>query len=203
MVIPQGQRPVTHAFLPNSVRDLQIIGARSRDNGRTPMQWDGSQYAGFSTVEPWLGIPANHSYINVEVEKQDPDSIYAFYKKLVALRREYEIIADGRIRFTDAGNDNIISYIRELDGQKLYVFCNLRGTDQRIGGAAAGTEQGCGTAPDPGSAGMLSDAPLAVPCGKILISNYGKAENAVTARAADSTAETAVLRPYEVIAVLQ
>ena len=74
MVIPQGQRPVTHAFLPNSVRDLQIIGARSRDNGRTPMQWDGSQYAGFSTVEPWLGIPANHSYINVEAEKKDPKS---------------------------------------------------------------------------------------------------------------------------------
>jgi trehalose-6-phosphate hydrolase len=106
---------VTHAFLPNSVRDLQIIGARSRDNGRTPMQWDGSQYAGFSTVEPWLGIPANHSYINVEAEKKGPDSIYAFYKKLVALRREYEIIADGSIPFTDAGNDNIISYIRELD----------------------------------------------------------------------------------------
>ena len=182
---------------------LEIIGARSRDNGRTPMQWNGSQYAGFSTVEPWLGIPANHSYINVEAEKQDPDSIYAFYKKLVALRREYEIIADGSIRFTDAGNDNIISYVRELDGQKLYVFCNLRGTDQRIGGAAAGTEQGCGTAPDSGSAGLLSDAPFAVPGGKILISNYGKAENAVTARATDGTAETAVLRPYEVIAVLQ
>jgi hypothetical protein len=83
------------------------------------------------------------------------------------------------------------------------VFCNLRGTDQRIGGAVAGTEQGCGTAPDPGSAGLPSDAPFAVPGGKILISNYGKAKNAVTARATGSTAETAVLRPYEVIAVLQ
>lgn len=112
---------------------LKIISERSRDNGRTPMQWDGSQYAGFSTAEPWIGIPASHSYINVEDEKKDPDSIYAYYKKLIALRKENEIIADGSIHITDAGNDNIISYERELNGQKLSVFCNLRGTDQSLG----------------------------------------------------------------------
>ncbi len=112
---------------------LEIIGARSRDNGRTPMQWDGSEKAGFTTGTPWLGIPANHSYINVEDESKDPDSVLAFYKKLVALRKENEIIADGQIRFTDAGNDNIISYVRTLNGQTLSVFCNLRGTEQSLG----------------------------------------------------------------------
>ena len=127
---------------------LEIIGARSRDNGRTPMQWDGSEKAGFTTGTPWLGIPANHSYINVEDESKDPDSVLSFYKKLVALRKENEIIADGQIRFTDAGNDNIISYVRTLNGQTLSVFCNLRGTDQPLGEA------------------------FKAPGGKMLISNY-------------------------------
>lgn len=131
---------------------LEIIGARSRDNGRTPMQWDGSENAGFTTGTPWLGIPDNHTYINVEDEAKDPDSVLAFYKKLVALRKENEIIADGQIRFTDAGNDNIISYVRTLNGQTLSVFCNLRGTDQSLGEA------------------------FTAPGGKILISNYESAD---------------------------
>jgi len=131
---------------------LEIIGARSRDNGRTPMQWDGSENAGFTTGTPWLGIPDNHTYINVEDEAKDPDSVLAFYKKLVALRKENEIIADGQIRFTDAGNDNIISYVRTLNGQTLSVFCNLRGTDQSLGES------------------------FTAPGGKILISNYESAD---------------------------
>ena len=151
---------------------LEIIGARSRDNGRTPMQWDGSENAGFTDGTPWLGIPANHSYINVEAEQKDPDSILNYYKKLVALRKEYEIIADGEIRFTDAGNENIISYDRMLDGQKLSVFCNLRGTEQALGTA------------------------FEAPAGKILIGNY-----ADTA-ASDQAVRIESLRPFETKAVL-
>ncbi|MBQ6590195.1 MAG: alpha,alpha-phosphotrehalase [Lachnospiraceae bacterium] len=173
---------------------LEILAARSRDNGRTPMQWDGSEYAGFSNSEPWLGIPANHSYINVEVEKKDPDSIYSFYKKLIALRKEHEIIADGSIRFTDAGNDNILSYVRELDGTKLHVFCNLRGTDQALA------------------------APYGIPGGRLLIGNYGSltkfpggpapADSGAAAAPAPASSETdpakiRILRPYEAAAVLQ
>ena len=151
---------------------LEIIGARSRDNGRTPMQWDGSEKAGFTDGTPWLGIPANHSYINVEAEQKDPDSILNYYKKLVALRKKYEIIADGEIRFTDAGNENIISYDRMLDGQKLSVFCNLRGTEQALGTA------------------------FEAPAGKILIGNY-----ADTA-ASDQAVRIESLRPFETKAVL-
>ena len=151
---------------------LEIIGARSRDNGRTPMQWDGSEKAGFTDGTPWLGIPANHSYINVEAEQKDPDSILNYYKKLVALRKEYEIIADGEIRFTDAGNENIISYDRMLDGQKLSVFCNLRGTEQALGTV------------------------FEAPAGKILIGNY-----ADTA-ASDQAVRIESLRPFETKAVL-
>ena len=151
---------------------LEIIGARSRDNGRTPMQWDGSEKAGFTDGTPWLGIPANHSYINVEAEQKDPDSILNYYKKLVALRKEYEIIADGEIRFTDAGNENIISYDRMLGGQKLSVFCNLRGTEQALGTV------------------------FEAPAGKILIGNY-----ADTA-ASDQAVRIESLRPFETKAVL-
>ena len=124
---------------------LHIIGERSRDNGRTPMQWDASEFAGFTTGTPWLGIPANHSYINVETEEKDSDSILAYYKKLVQLRKDKEIIADGEIRFLETGTADLIAYERTLGDEKLTVFCNLRGYE----------------VPAPG-----------MPDGEILISNY-------------------------------
>jgi len=108
---------------------LHIIGERSRDNGRTPMQWDASEFAGFTTGEPWLSIPANHSYINVETEEKDEDSILAYYKKLVQLRKDHEIIADGDIHFLETGTDDVIAYERTLGDEKLTVYCNLRGTE--------------------------------------------------------------------------
>ena len=98
------------------------------------MQWDGSEMAGFTTGTPWLSIPANHTYINVAAEEQDPDSILAFYKKLVQLRKENEIIADGGIRFLDTGTSDVIAYERTLGGEKLTVYCNLRGYDVPVQG---------------------------------------------------------------------
>jgi trehalose-6-phosphate hydrolase len=90
------------------------------------MQWDASEYAGFTTGEPWLSIPANHSYINVETEERDEDSILAYYKKLVQLRKDHEIIADGDIHFLETGTDDVIAYERTLGEEKLTVYCNLR-----------------------------------------------------------------------------
>lgn len=104
---------------------LHIIGERSRDNGRTPMQWNSGTYAGFSDTEPWIGIPANHSCINVEAEKDDPSSIYSFYKKLITLRKEHEIIADGEIHFLDVSDPRVIAYERTLGDEKLLVVCSL------------------------------------------------------------------------------
>lgn len=117
---------------------LHIIGERSRDNGRTPMQWDDTEFAGFTTGTPWLGIPANHSYINVASEEKDPDSILAFYKKLVQLRKDNEIIADGEIRFLDIGTDDVIAYERTLGDEKLTVYCNLRGYEVPVNGIPSG-----------------------------------------------------------------
>lgn len=117
---------------------LHIIGERSRDNGRTPMQWDASEFAGFTTGEPWLSIPANHSYINVETEERDEDSILAYYKKLVQLRKDHEIIADGDIHFLETGTDDVIAYERTLGEEKLTVYCNLKGYEVPVADLAKG-----------------------------------------------------------------
>lgn len=78
---------------------LEILGQRSRDNGRSPMQWNTGKYAGFSVNEPWIGIPDNHNYINVEVEERDADSILNHYRKLIELRKQYAAIQEGTIDF--------------------------------------------------------------------------------------------------------
>ena len=106
---------------------LHIIGERSRDNGRTPMQWTAGTYAGFSEVEPWLSIPENYRYINAELEQQDEDSIWHFYRRLIALRKERKVIAEGKIEFMECENPNVLSYRRWNEQEELAVLCNFRG----------------------------------------------------------------------------
>lgn len=75
---------------------LEILGARSRDNSRTPMQWNGERYGGFSAAEPWLSMGAGfRKEITVEAQEKDRDSILAFYKKLIAVRKQCPVIAEG------------------------------------------------------------------------------------------------------------
>ena len=71
---------------------FEIIHARSRDDGRTPMVWDESETGGFTSGTPWLGINANHSYINAESEMADPHSVRAYFKRLIALRKELPLV---------------------------------------------------------------------------------------------------------------
>lgn len=112
---------------------LAVLAARSRDNSRTPMQWDGGMYGGFSEAEPWLPMPASfRKEITVEAQQEDSDSILAFYKTLIAMRKTYPVIAKGEISFLETGTEQVLSYQRILDGQKLVVFCNLAGKKQEI-----------------------------------------------------------------------
>lgn len=113
----------------SEVETMKVIEARSRDNGRTPMQWTAGESAGFTTGTPWLGVNRNHASINVECEQQDADSILAFYRELIALRKEHRIIAEGSIRFLARENDDVLAYKRELAGEHLLVLCNFRPTD--------------------------------------------------------------------------
>lgn len=105
---------------------LAALAERSRDNSRTPMQWNGGIYGGFSEVEPWLPLSAKFSKeITVEEQQKDHDSILAFYKKLVAMRKMYPVIAKGEISFLETGTDMVLAYRRVLAEQQIVVFCNL------------------------------------------------------------------------------
>lgn len=111
---------------------LKIIGERSRDNSRTPMQWNAEKFAGFSTVEPWISSPANYKTINVAAEQDDPNSVLSFYKMLVKFRKENKIVQDGDINFIERENNNVVAYRRSLDGKELIVLCNFRGTETAL-----------------------------------------------------------------------
>lgn len=110
---------------------LEILHQRSRDNGRTPMQWDGSANAGFTAGTPWITLPDNFKTINAETERQDPDSILNYYKQLIRLRKENPIISDGKIEFLCGGAD-VLAYRRFLDGDELLVFNNLTGEEVEL-----------------------------------------------------------------------
>lgn len=104
---------------------LEILGQRSRDNSRSPMQWNSEKYAGFSQSEPWIGIPDNYRDINAAAEEQDPDSILNYYKKLIRLRKQYAVIQDGTIEFLYQDQPEIFGYKRSLEEQELLVLNNL------------------------------------------------------------------------------
>ncbi len=108
---------------------IHILAERSRDNGRTPMQWSAKENAGFSKTTPWIGVNENYKKINVEEQQKDSDSIFSFYKKLIQLRKEKEVISDGEIAFIESENENVLAYTRSLNGQELIVWNNLKDTD--------------------------------------------------------------------------
>ncbi|WP_406544370.1 alpha,alpha-phosphotrehalase [Pseudobutyrivibrio sp.] len=103
---------------------LAIINERSRDNCRTPMQWDSSANDGFTTGTPWIEVPEYGKHITAESQINDETSIFSFYKKLIYLRKEYKIISDGEISF-DESPEEIISYERKLGDNVLKVVGNL------------------------------------------------------------------------------
>ena len=111
---------------------LEILAARSRDNSRTPMQWTDERYCGFSDTKPWIPVSDNFEKINVKKQKQDRDSILEFYKKLIMLRKEKEVIARGNIEFMEVENAGVLAYTRCLDKQKLLVCCNFRDVDSQM-----------------------------------------------------------------------
>lgn len=121
---------------------LETLAARSRDNSRTPMQWSGEKYGGFSEKEPWLPMSeAFRKEITVEAQQGDDDSILAFYKKLIAMRKKYPVIAKGEIAFLETGTDRALAYQRMLGEQQMFVLCNFDGKRQRI--QIAGERNGC------------------------------------------------------------
>ncbi len=103
----------------------EILRQRSRDNGRTPMQWDDSPYAGFSTHEPWIQVNENYPQVNTVREMAREDSVWQYYRKLIRLRKEYPVIADGGYRPLLEEHPQIFAYERYTQGESLLAFHNF------------------------------------------------------------------------------
>ena len=104
---------------------LNIIKKKSRDNSRTPMQWDGSENAGFTIRTPWIGVNDNYEEINAEKALEDKDSIFYYYKKLIELRKEEPIISDGLYFPILEDDPHIFAYVREYEGEVLINMNNF------------------------------------------------------------------------------
>ena len=108
------------------------IAHKSRDNARTPMQWDASENAGFTTGKPWIAVNPNYKKINVADQLKREDSVFHYYQKLIRLRKENEIIVYGNYELLLPEDENIFAYKRTLDNQKLLVVCNFSKSEQKF-----------------------------------------------------------------------
>ena len=104
---------------------LNCLKMVSRDNARTPMQWDDSANAGFTTGTPWISVNKNYTQINAKAALEDKDSVFYYYQKLIQLRHENEIIVEGVFHGLLEDNDDIYAYERTLGDEKLVVACNF------------------------------------------------------------------------------
>ena len=131
---------------------MAAIGYKGRDNARTPMQWDDSAYAGFSTATPWIMVNPNYTKINAKDQINREDSVFKYYQKLIKLRHESELIVYGTYDLILDDDKDIYAYIRTLGDEKLIVYCNFSENTREV------------------------ELPEEFTNGKVLISNYSDAK---------------------------
>ena len=139
---------------------MAAIGYKGRDNARTPMQWDDSAYAGFSTTNPWIMVNPNYTKINAKDQINREDSVFKYYQKLIKLRHESELIVYGTYDLILDDDKDIYAYIRTLGDEKLIVYCNFSENTREV------------------------ELPEEFTNGKVLISNYidAKVNHKITLR---------------------
>ena len=125
---------------------MRYLKEISRDNARTPMQWDASPNAGFTTGTPWINVNPNYPKINAQAAVADPDSVFHYYQELIRLRHTLPVIVYGKFEGLLEDSETIYAYRRLLDGQVLTVACNF--TDQ---------EQACDLCEDPAARELISN----------------------------------------------
>lgn len=137
---------------------MRSIYAKGRDNARTPMQWDDSENAGFTTGTPWLRVNDNYKQINAKSQVDDADSIFNCYRKLIQLRKQYPVFVDGEFTLLLEDDENIFAYERKDEDKTMIVVCNF--FDKTV------------------------NMPLSDTCNdmEILITNYDSADNLVILR---------------------
>ncbi len=118
-------RELTGESLVDEEDMMSRLAAVSRDNARTPMQWDGSENAGFTSGTPWIPVNPNYLQINAKAALEDKDSIFYYYQKLIQLRKSRDIIIDGLFQSLMDEDEHIYAYQRTLDTKRLVVACNF------------------------------------------------------------------------------
>ncbi|SDN40673.1 alpha,alpha-phosphotrehalase [Bacillus sp. OK048] len=106
---------------------LEILKQKSRDNSRTPVQWNSSEHAGFTTGTPWIHTAANYKGINAENAMKDSDSIFYHYQKLINLRKEYDVITDGDYKMISEDHESIFAFVRNTENEMILVINNFYG----------------------------------------------------------------------------
>jgi oligo-1,6-glucosidase len=107
-------------------RFLEGMKISSRDNGRTPMQWDSSLHGGFGKGKPWLPVNTNYKNINVAVQENDPNSCLNYFRRMVKLRKDNDVLIYGKFTLLDKDNPDVFAYSRELNGKKYLVLLNFK-----------------------------------------------------------------------------
>lgn len=109
---------------------MASIHARSRDNARTPIQWTAGENAGFTTGTPWMPVNSNYTEINAEAALADPNSIFHYYKKLIQLRKTYDVFRSGAFTLLCPEDEKIFAYTRDTEEEHILVVCNF--TDETL-----------------------------------------------------------------------
>jgi oligo-1,6-glucosidase len=168
-------RELTEKGIVSPEEMFDYISYKGRDNARTPMQWNDGPQAGFTTGTPWIPVNPNYREINAKEQMERDGSVFHYYKKLIRLRRDYEIIVYGDYELLLPDSGELYVYLRKFQDEKLLVMCNF--TDQEA----------------------VYEIPkdLWERTGKVLISNYGREETGL-----ESAEGKIVLGPYEAAALL-
>jgi oligo-1,6-glucosidase len=124
-------------YAQNTEADLKTVMKRlqftSRDNGRTPFQWDATANAGFTTGTPWIKVNSNYRTINVAAQQKNPNSCLNYFKQLVKLRQEHpDLLVYGKFTLLDKENPNIVAYTRESQGRKMLILLNFSDTIAKL-----------------------------------------------------------------------
>lgn len=133
------------------LKELKFL---SRDNGRTPMQWDGSEHAGFTAGTPWLPVNPNYSQINVQAQESDPNSCLNYFRKMVRLRKDNPVLVYGGYELLLPEHEQVYAYTRTLGEAGMLVLLNFSAEDARI------------------------ELPAGLETGEVLINNYDAVEAA-------------------------
>ncbi len=103
---------------------LAILQPKSRDNTRTPYQWNASRHAGFTTGTPWLKVNENYPSVNYEADQKSSDSIFAFYQQLIRMRKDHPAIIGGNLEFVLPDHENVLMYLRRYEQETLLIIAN-------------------------------------------------------------------------------